>query len=178
MFFSLSNPFIGWNIDNTDNGGWGATATQPTSHNEGRKQPQDSSTPPGLIQTQESSCGNSGETGGGWGAQEGSGAWGADDEDRSGRPDFSKRGPRGGDYERKNNWREIHGVVDQPPEVAQEIVDNLIQNLQTVQVKLADKQADVNSPLYSAKSFEQLGLYAPFLKAQFIYNIFVVMQIF
>lgn len=36
---------------------------------------------------------------------------------------------------------------------------NLIQNRHTVQVKLADQQADPNSPLYSVKSFEELGLY-------------------
>jgi ATP-dependent RNA helicase DDX19/DBP5 len=29
-----------------------------------------------------------------------------------------------------------------------------------VQVKLADMQADPNNPLFSAKTFEQLGLYA------------------
>ena len=33
-----------------------------------------------------------------------------------------------------------------------------------VKVKLADKQADVNSPLYSAKTFEELGLDANLLK--------------
>lgn len=37
-------------------------------------------------------------------------------------------------------------------------VDNLIQSTQTVQVKLADQQADPNSPLYSVKSFDDLGL--------------------
>lgn len=36
---------------------------------------------------------------------------------------------------------------------------NLIENHHTVQVKLADQQADPNSPLYSVKSFEELGLY-------------------
>jgi ATP-dependent RNA helicase DDX19/DBP5 len=37
-------------------------------------------------------------------------------------------------------------------------VDNLIQSTQVVQVKLADQQADPNSPLYSVKSFDDLGL--------------------
>lgn len=35
---------------------------------------------------------------------------------------------------------------------------NLIQSTHAVQVKLADQQADPNSPLYSVKSFEELGL--------------------
>jgi ATP-dependent RNA helicase DDX19/DBP5 len=36
---------------------------------------------------------------------------------------------------------------------------NLIQNRYEVAVKLQDLQADPNSPLYSVKSFEELGLY-------------------
>jgi ATP-dependent RNA helicase DDX19/DBP5 len=36
---------------------------------------------------------------------------------------------------------------------------NLIQNKYEVAVKLQDMQADPNSPLYSVKSFEDLGLY-------------------
>ena len=35
---------------------------------------------------------------------------------------------------------------------------NLIQNKYEVAVKLQDLQADPNSPLYSVKSFEELGL--------------------
>jgi ATP-dependent RNA helicase DDX19/DBP5 len=35
---------------------------------------------------------------------------------------------------------------------------NLIQNRYQVAVKLQDLQADPNSPLYSVKSFEELGL--------------------
>jgi len=38
---------------------------------------------------------------------------------------------------------------------------NLIQNRYEVAVKLQDLQADPNSPLYSVKSFEELGLYLP-----------------
>lgn len=41
---------------------------------------------------------------------------------------------------------------------------NLIQSTYEVQVKLADLQADPNSPLYSAKSFEELGLRQELLK--------------
>lgn len=36
--------------------------------------------------------------------------------------------------------------------------DNLVANKNTVSVKLADIQADPNSPLYSAHSFEELNL--------------------
>jgi len=36
---------------------------------------------------------------------------------------------------------------------------NLVQNRYEVAVKLQDLQADPNSPLYSVKSFEELGLY-------------------
>ncbi|KAI7899224.1 P-loop containing nucleoside triphosphate hydrolase protein [Cokeromyces recurvatus] len=41
---------------------------------------------------------------------------------------------------------------------------NLIKSTHVVQVKLADQQADPNSPLYSVKSFEQLGLSPELLK--------------
>ncbi|KAJ8656189.1 hypothetical protein O0I10_008202 [Lichtheimia ornata] len=41
---------------------------------------------------------------------------------------------------------------------------NLIQSTHAVQVKLADQQADPNSPLYSVKSFEELGLQPELLK--------------
>lgn len=39
-------------------------------------------------------------------------------------------------------------------------VNGLVQTLHRVQVDLAEQQADVNSPLYSAKTFEELSLYA------------------
>jgi ATP-dependent RNA helicase DDX19/DBP5 len=42
--------------------------------------------------------------------------------------------------------------------------NNLIQSSHVVQVKLADQQADPNSPLYSVKSFDQLGLSPELLK--------------
>jgi ATP-dependent RNA helicase DDX19/DBP5 len=41
---------------------------------------------------------------------------------------------------------------------AKEQETNLIQNRYQVAVKLQDLQADPNSPLYSVKSFEELGL--------------------
>ncbi|KAI9305005.1 P-loop containing nucleoside triphosphate hydrolase protein [Cunninghamella echinulata] len=42
--------------------------------------------------------------------------------------------------------------------------ENLIQSTHVVQVKLADQQADPNSPLFSVKSFDDLGLDANLLK--------------
>lgn len=43
-------------------------------------------------------------------------------------------------------------------EPAQQQDSSLIQSTYEVKVKLADLQADPNSPLYSVKSFEELGL--------------------
>ncbi|KAI9468069.1 MAG: P-loop containing nucleoside triphosphate hydrolase protein [Benjaminiella poitrasii] len=51
-----------------------------------------------------------------------------------------------------------------PEEKKEEDETNLIQSTHVVQVKLADQQADPNSPLYSVKSFEQLGLSPELLK--------------
>ncbi|KAG1023936.1 hypothetical protein G6F26_006379 [Rhizopus arrhizus] len=48
--------------------------------------------------------------------------------------------------------------------------NNLIQSTHTVQVKLADQQADPNSPLYSVKSFEELGLSPELLKGLYAMN--------
>ncbi|KAI8878281.1 DEAD-domain-containing protein [Backusella circina FSU 941] len=47
---------------------------------------------------------------------------------------------------------------------------NLIQSTHVVQVKLADQQADPNSPLYSVKSFEELGLSPELLKGLYGMN--------
>lgn len=46
------------------------------------------------------------------------------------------------------------------PNTAAVVVSNLWEALHEVDVKLADKQADISSPLYSAKTFEELGLYS------------------
>jgi hypothetical protein len=40
----------------------------------------------------------------------------------------------------------------------QERATSLLESSYSVVVKLADQQADANSPLYSVKSFEDLGL--------------------
>lgn len=47
---------------------------------------------------------------------------------------------------------------------SKELVNEMWEALHEVNIKLADKQADVNSPLYSAKSFEELGLDESLLK--------------
>lgn len=44
-------------------------------------------------------------------------------------------------------------------EAPEEEQSNLINSTYEVKVKLADLQADPNSPLYSVKAFEELGLY-------------------
>lgn len=85
--------------------------------------------------------------------------WAQSDQPSS-RPEFNKRGGR----DNKPDWRELHGIKNENPEDVEQAVDNLVSTLQTVEVKLADKQADVNSPLYSVKSFEQLGLDESLLK--------------
>lgn len=45
-----------------------------------------------------------------------------------------------------------------------QVDSNLRESTHEVQVTLADQQADPNSPLYSAKSFESLGLHENLLK--------------
>ena len=53
---------------------------------------------------------------------------------------------------------------------------NLIKSNHDVQVKLADQQADPNSPLFSVKSFEELGLYVCcccFCNTRYSYTLFV-----
>ncbi|GAA5807899.1 RNA helicase required for poly(A+) mRNA export [Mucor flavus] len=56
-------------------------------------------------------------------------------------------------------------VAQAPVEEKKEEDDsNLIQSTHVVQVKLADQQADPNSPLFSVKSFEELGLSPELLK--------------
>lgn len=50
------------------------------------------------------------------------------------------------------------------PEASRQVVEGLFEGLNNVDVKLADKQADVNSPLYSVKTFGELGLREELLK--------------
>lgn len=53
---------------------------------------------------------------------------------------------------------------EKEPEAAEENDSNLINSTYEVKVKLADLQADPNSPLFSVKSFEELGLSEELLK--------------
>lgn len=55
-------------------------------------------------------------------------------------------------------------VKDATKSEEQEAESNLIKSSYEVKVKLADLQADPNSPLYSVKSFEELGLSSELLK--------------
>ncbi|ODV82702.1 hypothetical protein CANARDRAFT_30620 [[Candida] arabinofermentans NRRL YB-2248] len=54
--------------------------------------------------------------------------------------------------------------VESKPEKDEKPASNLIDSTYEVKVKLADLQADPNSPLYSVKSFEELGLSEELLK--------------
>ncbi|KAI9490069.1 P-loop containing nucleoside triphosphate hydrolase protein [Zychaea mexicana] len=62
------------------------------------------------------------------------------------------------------NDKPADGSTEQSKEQSKDEESNLIKSTHTVQVKLADQQADPNSPLYSVKSFEELGLSPELLK--------------
>lgn len=57
-----------------------------------------------------------------------------------------------------------HDETNGEPTQTTEAQENLVQNKHEVRVKLADLQADINSPLYSAQSFEDLSLSPELLK--------------
>ncbi|ORY99006.1 P-loop containing nucleoside triphosphate hydrolase protein [Syncephalastrum racemosum] len=59
---------------------------------------------------------------------------------------------------------EVKEVKKEEEKKEEEQPSNLIASTNTVQVKLADQQADPNSLLYSVKSFEELGLRPELLK--------------
>ncbi|CAK9439054.1 uncharacterized protein LODBEIA_P32780 [Lodderomyces beijingensis] len=69
----------------------------------------------------------------------------------------SKDGDDGDDGKNKVDKPKVVDQEDEPE-------SNLIDNRYEVEVKLADIQADPNSPLYSVKSFEELGLKPELLK--------------
>ncbi|KAG0027587.1 RNA helicase required for poly(A+) mRNA export [Podila clonocystis] len=62
---------------------------------------------------------------------------------------------------------EVIEDADDTP-TAEERATDLLESSYSVVVKLADQQADANSPLYSVKSFEDLGLHEDLLKG--LYN--------
>lgn len=85
--------------------------------------------------------------------------WGLPEEDNQ------ERG--GADREQHRRHERQSRRSDEEPKdmaAANKMVDGLMETLQNVDVKLADKQADVNSPLYSIKSFENLNLSDALLK--------------
>lgn len=133
----IAAALLGWNDDNS----WGDEPQ--TAHAEGQAAPM-----------------NDNNVDGGLGLTDEAGAPPGREGGSSGRPDYSKRG--GNDH--RPDWRELHGIKSENTEDVERAVDNLVTTLQTVEVKLADKQADVNSPLFSAKTFEQLGLDEALLK--------------
>ena len=79
------------------------------------------------------------------------GGWGASNDNEA--TAAAAAGPEGDDSE-----------AEYAEEVEGEFMSGLLEGANDVNVKLADKQADVNSPLYSAKNFEQLGLDENLLK--------------
>ncbi|KAG0223648.1 RNA helicase required for poly(A+) mRNA export [Actinomortierella wolfii] len=68
--------------------------------------------------------------------------------------------------EKLNDLTTENDPNDEPDEVRTEAerATDLIESSYDVEVKLADQQADVNSPLFSAKTFEELGLHEDLLK--------------
>ncbi|EEB09284.1 ATP-dependent RNA helicase Dbp5 [Schizosaccharomyces japonicus yFS275] len=75
-------------------------------------------------------------------------------------PDLASRlGPKEG--EQKDEGKKEEAA---PADKKEEHTSNLVQNDNEVRVKLADLQADPNSPLFSAKSFDDLNLKPELLK--------------
>jgi ATP-dependent RNA helicase DDX19/DBP5 len=67
------------------------------------------------------------------------------------------------EVEKKSKEVEYHKASAIVPTDEKEMEEDthLVQNRFEVAVKLQDLQADPNSPLYSVKAFEELGLYKP-----------------
>ncbi|KAF8429221.1 P-loop containing nucleoside triphosphate hydrolase protein [Tirmania nivea] len=61
-------------------------------------------------------------------------------------------------------------TISLPTKEEAELDDNLVNNTYDVSVKLADMQGDPNSPLYSVKRFEDLGLSDDLLKGIYLMN--------
>lgn len=90
-----------------------------------------------------------------WGRREDDSGWGREEKERD--QQHSSRDPRRADSHRRDS-----GPAEEAATV--QVVEGLMETLQNVNVKLADKQADVNSLLYSVKTFEELGLSEALLK--------------
>lgn len=91
----------------------------------------------------------------GWGRQDDNSGWG-DEEGEGSHRQPRRDSRRGGNYHR--DGEPVDAVA------SAQVVDGLMESLQNVNVKLADKQADIDSPLYSVKTFEELGLSEALLK--------------
>jgi len=65
----------------------------------------------------------------------------------------------GDDKKDEGKGKQIEEEKAEPEKETKEGETNLIQSRYEVAVKLQDLQADPNSPLYSVKSFDELGLY-------------------
>ncbi|KAI9256629.1 P-loop containing nucleoside triphosphate hydrolase protein [Phascolomyces articulosus] len=79
--------------------------------------------------------------------------------------DLTTNKPTNESGEQKPQDQKQPAVTDEKPKAeTKEEESNLIKSTHTVQVKLADQQADPNSPLFSVKSFEELGLSEELLK--------------
>ncbi|AOW28226.1 ATP-dependent RNA helicase DBP5 [Candida albicans L26] len=90
-----------------------------------------------------------------------------DDKKDEDKKDESKDEVKDGDgakEETKEEVKEESKEEPKEPKEPKEPATNLIKSSYEVKVKLADIQADPNSPLYSVKSFEELGLSPELLK--------------
>lgn len=151
-------------VDNTGAGGWGGQAESGWGADNSKNSASVASNGGwGAEENSKSAGGWGGEDkpnggAGGWGHDEGSaaGGWGqggGEESGHDGRPAGGREGRVGSS-----------GGSRREPEHNPELVNSLLQTLSQVDVKLADKQADVNSPLYSIKTFEELGLDPNLLK--------------
>lgn len=93
----------------------------------------------------------------GWGDDSNNGSWDNDSGSGNANANANSSLSNGGGG-RRNTEPPSNPVRDEA------MVNGLMESLQNVSVKLADKQSDVNSPLYSIKSFEELGLNPNLLK--------------
>lgn len=155
-------------------GGWG-------DERKGREEEVASSSGWGVQEKETTSSGwgaqekESTPTSSGWGAQEKestptSSGWGRDDDSGWGQENaaMGDSNAHRGSHPARGAHRGSHrGRRDTEPvdmEASAKVVEGLMETLQNVNVKLADKQADANSPLYSVKAFEELGLSEELLK--------------
>lgn len=96
----------------------------------------------------------------GWGVNEeetAASGWATDNQTKTGHNDTTTQP----EYDGYTQDDPKQPQIDESEEA---VVEGLLEALHDVKVKLADKQADASSPLYSAKSFDELGLDESLLK--------------